>query len=403
VGVDWSFLLGSPNENIRSEAYAASTIMLFFFVLNLLFSLVSAAFISFQKAYIENIFQATIPLANLISLLLVIEFKGNLESFAYYSGIAMLLINVIKAFTFLILSRRWVDKDKQSHGSSLASGEGYREIIVTGFRFFFMSLAVVLWWNTDNILIAKFLTLEQVATYSITFKLFAIAYALMNMLSASLNPILAKEYGLKNWEWINKVYFLAIEYTSFLGGLICIGTILFSHEVIILWTGEIGYAGLETVVGLAVYTYFLSVNNIDAGIINTCNYVKRISWVYMLSSLIKVIVSVALIQVFGLVGVVLGTLIASALFTSWIFPLWIKKYSNDRIKSRALTTYKNFLFLAPFISISILVSLYIPVGTLEKYLISFILLIIYSVCVYKNSSKEAVLYGKTFFKSLRSE
>lgn len=402
AGASWDFLLGGIEVDTKNQAYRACTIMLYFFVFNLAFSLLSSAFIGFQKAYIDNIFLALTPAANLIALLAVVGAKGDLESFAIYSGIAGTLVNLAKLAVFLKLRRNWLSIDDRA-GATQVNAEadnesGYGDIAVTGMRFFLMSLAVVLWWNTDNVVIANALGMEDVTRYSITFKLFAIAYSLMNIVGGALNPIFAKEYALRNWEWINRTYLLATTLLAFIGGGICIGGVLLSNEIITMWAGDSGYAGLVVVTILGVYSYFLSANNIDAGIINTCNYTKGIAWMYLLSSAMKLAISVVLVQYFGLAGVAIGTLAASALFTSWLFPLWIKKYSNGMIKPRASVTYKNFLFLVPFVAASIIVSLNMQPGTVEKYVTSFLILVIYSLAMYVLAPRESIAYGLAILK-----
>lgn len=394
---DWGFLLGKASENVRTQAYDSCTIMLFFFVFNLSFSLLSSALIGFQKAHIDNIFQATIPIANLFALLAVIGLKGDLVSFAIYSGIAGTLVNFIKLFTFLMLSRKWRHQEQPSVIPA-DSIEGYWEIIAIGFRFLLMGVAVLAWWNSDNIVISQYLGMEEVTRYSITFKLFVIAYTLMNIIGSSLSPIFAKEFALGNWEWINKTYLLSTRLAAFVGGGVCIGGILLSNEIITLWTGASGYAGLAVVTTLGIYTYFLSVNNIDAGVINTCNYTKGIAWVYLFSSTVKLFVSVIFVKLIGIVGVAIGTLAASALFTSWLFPFWINKHSNGMIKTRTFETFKNFLYLLPFIVVSVLVSVFIQNGTVEKYIFSIAILIMYCLVYFFIYLKEALSYGKTALK-----
>lgn len=400
VGADWGFLLGKASLGIRDQAYTSCTVMVFFFIFNLIFSLLSAALIGFQKAYIENLFQATVPMVNLAALLIVIHFKGSIVSFALYSGIGTTAINFVKLIVVLVISKKLMfDHVVKVNNSDL--GEGYYDIIITGLRFFLMSIAVLLWWNTDNIVIAKYLGMDDVTRYSITFKLFAIAYSFMNLIGSALSPILAREYSLENWQWINKIYLFATAVLAFIGGLICIGGILFTNEIIVMWTGGSGYAGLTVVTILGIYTYFLSANNIDAGIINTCNYTKGIAWVYLLSSSVKFLISLLLIKVLGLAGVALGTLAASALITSWLFPLWIKRHSKGMINAHPLATFKNFLPLIPFVMVSILVSIYIKTGTIEKYTVGILILVGYFMITYFLTSKENIEYGLKVLKNVK--
>ncbi len=370
------YLFGNIDPNIKTQAFNACTIMLLFAIPNVGLSLISSAFIGFQKAYIDNVFLAIIPIGNLSALLITTNNGGDLVDFAILNGIFSLSVNCFKAFIFLIFYRKWFD-DRIFENNYSTQTTTYREIIITGFRFLIMNIAVMISWNTDNIVISRIMGVRFVTAYAITFKLFSIAYSLMGIINSAINPIFAKEFGMSNWTWMNMTYRKMVDIMSFISGGICIGGILLSKEIITIWAGEDSYAGLATVIILGIYTYFLSINTVDSSIINTCNYTKNISWIYMISSMIKLLVSIVLVKYFGIIGVAIGTLISSIAITSWVFPFWIKKNSNGKLSSQNKYVIKGLIVLAPFIVASILISIYLQFGSLLKILASMIILVIY--------------------------
>lgn len=373
---NWDFIFGNISLNIKVQAYRACSIMLIFAIPNIALSLSSSALIGFQKAYIDNIILAIIPLANMLALLIIISRHDNLIGFAILSGSLTLIVNSMKAIVFLLLYRKWLGNEKFEIDNQ-SKDIKYREIIIIGLRFFIMNIAVMVSWNTDNIVLSRIMGVRFVTAYAITFKLFSIAFSLMGIISAAINPIFAKEFGMNNWTWINETYKKIIDILTFISGGICIGGILLSREIITVWAGKDSYAGLTIVVVLGIYTYFLSINTVDANIINTFNYTKNISWIYILSSTVKLLVSIISVKYLGVVGVAIGTLVSSVFITSWIFPFWIKIKSKGNLHSQNTNIITGMVILIPFIIVSIIVSIYVQFGSLSKILVSMLILVAY--------------------------
>ena len=85
-------------------------------------------------------------------------------------------------------------------------------------------------------------------------------------------PLLGKEYGHNNIDWVSKIYSSFLVLMIFIGGATWIGSITFFRDVITLWTSSSNFAGLFVVIALGGYSYLLSMSVLNFGIVNTLNY-----------------------------------------------------------------------------------------------------------------------------------
>jgi O-antigen/teichoic acid export membrane protein len=392
---NWIMFLGKIPENSKNETFSTCLILGVFFFINLPFSLISSGFQAFQKIYIENVFAIFLTVFNFFNLLLVIFLKGNLVTYAIIYGTGTLLFNIIKASYFYFYIYKKVKKEnKVLNKQDFESYEtSYKNIFNTGIRYFLIVTASMIVVNTDYLVISNFLGVEKVTSYSVTLKFYQLINSLILLTTSSLLPIMAKELGNNNWNWINNVYERMLIIMSFVGGLIWIGGVLFIKDIIFLWTGKIGYAGIITVFFLGGYSYLLSMVNLNAGIMTSFNYLKPIyGW---FEAGLKLGLSILLLRYFDVGGVALGTFLGSLLTGTWLGPLLIVKLSNKRIHYNLSVVVKQFFFIIlPLLFISVLVQLFVTLFVL-RLAIGGLIIIIYCFLSYNNMAQEI----KTLFIS----
>lgn len=366
---EWILLLGKIPPWLETETYKSCFLLGIFFFINLPFSLISSVILGFQKLYVEKIFSLCQAVSNFLSLLLVIHFKGNLVTFAVYTGLSTLLLNIIKFiyyYFFIYLKTKHVNNIRQNIDCENNYETSYKIIFTTGIRFFLMGLGATLVWNTDNFIISHFIGVEEVTPYSIIFRLYYILFNIIFMINNSILPIMGKEAGSNNWEWINKTYNSLLIIVSITGGFTWLIGLLFFKDIILIWVGKKGYAGLLTVLALGAYSYLLSMVNLNSGIMYSFNYLKRMYLLSWLEALINISSSIMLLKHFGLGGVAMGTFLGSLLTCSWILPLLIVKRNGNRIKyNRSFILTHFFLLLLPLVIVGIFVQIYVSVRYLR--------------------------------------
>ena len=84
VTKDWINIIGKIPDNLFGETSYACVVLVIFYLLSLPFSLLSAVYTGFQKAYIENVFSIVLNIVNFLVLLIVILLKGNLITYAFF-------------------------------------------------------------------------------------------------------------------------------------------------------------------------------------------------------------------------------------------------------------------------------------------------------------------------------
>jgi len=236
----------------------------------------------------------------------------------------------------------------------------YSHILSTGIRLFFIGIAAMVVWNSDNFVISHYLGFSGVTPYSITFKLNFIFFNLIFMFNTSVFPIMAKEFGMNNWEWINKTFNTFLISTTVIGGFAWIGGIFFLRDLLEIWTSGKGYAGLLTIWALGGYSYLLSMVNLNAGIITSFNLIKHAAWLGWLEAIIKISFSVLFLKCWGIGGVALGTMVGSLLAPSWILPLWLVRRSGQKLTYNIQFIVTHFIFaLLPMIIIGLLTQYYV--------------------------------------------
>ncbi len=376
----WHRLLGKIPANLEAEAKRTSVLIMAFFFANLPFTLVSSALVGTQRAYLENVFQIGGTVANFLGLVSVILLRLSLPWYAVMNGLFSLALNAAKAvvaFTGKGASLRSAG-DRTSDAPMPASPDaGYRTLLRTSARFFLIWLAATLVWNTDNFVVSNVIGLKEVTPYSITFKFYNLIFTCIFIVNNSLLPLMAKEYGAGNWEWISKYYRSFTVIGSSLGGLALVGGLSFGHDFVLLWTGPKGYAGTGVLVFLGLYSYLLSMVNFNSGIINTFNYTKGTWLIAFAEGGTKIGASILLGRRFGLPGIAAGTMLGSFLAPAWICPIIIYLRSQKRLRFQWKRMILHFIgCVAPCGLLAALINVNIK-STVIRILLGIVLVFIY--------------------------
>ena len=358
---DWIFILGRIPPVLVRQTYLTGFILGVFYLVNLPFSLISAALNGFQKVYIDNVFSAVLAVVNFTALLLTIFTGGGLVRFALFTGGLTLGFNLVKlAVLYFFVLRRAEARSAAAEAGATGSEElSYGSIIRTGFRFLLLGIAAMIVWNTDNFLISRILGVSAVVPYSITFKLFYIMFSSIFIINNSSLSLMGQEYGRQNWEWINKIYSKLLTVTVIIGGLAWLVGLFFLKDVIHLWVGDEGYAGLAVVFFLGAYSYIFGVVNLNSGLINAFNYTKNMPLVGWLEAGLKFGFTLLCLKLWGIAGAAVGTFTGCLLSNTWILPIVLHRRSGGRIKTGQDFVLRHLvLILLPLVCAGLLTQLY---------------------------------------------
>lgn len=253
------------------------------------------------------VFEKTLQIALLIFL----------ESFVLFISVSI-LSSIIKYF-FLrkkFLIKYYVNSREHRIEKRIKSDAG---------QMFFHKLSHIVLYNTDNIIIAKFISLSVVASYSSYIMLVTLIITVVSIFHSVVDPIVgqlvAKMDSTENYE----IWQLLFRVSFWIVGFVSIGFYFFATPFIHVWLGsELTLSNL--VIIIIAFNLFFDIIKWPIEIIKyKYAYFKDI-YNPILEVLVNLSFSLLLVNYFGLVGVVIGTLIVNVMSNLIVKPLIVFSY-----------------------------------------------------------------------------
>jgi O-antigen/teichoic acid export membrane protein len=257
-----------------------------------------------------------------ILLILILLFMGcGLMSLAYsalWRGGAMFLGNV------MYLNWR-MGKEKMEWRFSLNK---IRELIgLMPFTFISQSSGVVA-NNLDAFIVARFLGAELVPILVLTKKGFDICRIIISRPVMAITPALSHLIGEGGFERARDVLIRLI--CMMVWGVFLVGGGLFSlNEAFVrYWVGSNLYAGNEINILLCLSLILTVISSSLSNICMALGAIKSVSVAILVQSLIFIAILTIGVIYFGLIGLVIASILSVAIVGGWYFPLLLKKLIN---------------------------------------------------------------------------
>jgi O-antigen/teichoic acid export membrane protein len=198
---------------------------------------------------------------------------------------------------------------------------------------------------TDNIVISAFIGLGEVGLYSNYLLFYTTARTLFDKayaaVKASMGNLFATESVEKKYRFFQIMNYISVV----LFGTACCGVAVCADELITVWVGTDYVVGsmFALLIGIEIFFHGLRIN---LGQIRNVSGVFRQMWFRpVLGIVINVGVSIGLVQVCGLHGVIIGTIVSDLLTNFLIDPKVIHKYSFQNYKPVSEYYRKNLGYL----------------------------------------------------------
>ncbi len=304
--ISWPAVLGDKTganaHEVTAAAGTAIAIVLASFPLSVTPRIMGAC----HKVTLSNYWNSLGSILSLVAVVLATRLKVGLPGLVVaVSGCALIVgiystVWLYRHFDWLTLDRR----DIQWHTT--------RELLSTGLPFFAVQISGVVLLQTDNLIIAQILGAKSVTPYSITWKLFSYASLLQVIALPSLWPAYADAFARRDFPWIRNIYrynlLIAIGSTT----VFVFVLFFFARSFIAVWAGPAAVPTSGLIVGMGVWTIISSLSWCQSCLLGAAGQVKGQAIYSAVGAVVNVIASIAFGRLFGLAGIVLGTLLAYA-------------------------------------------------------------------------------------------
>jgi len=268
-------------------------------------SLVKAILIGSGRMHLVNAIELVITLVNAALIVILLEAGFGLVGVAIATAATMLLGPLV----MLPLAIRLTPG--LSASPRLFSRARVRELLGFSVYFFIANVAMLVILRIDPVVIKMFLALSAVAVYAVAAKIAEYTYLLNKQFSNALMPLVSQSKGAGDTEIVRRIL---VDGTRFLLAVAVpfIALLFFYADAILIrWMGQEFAEAAPLLRILLLAVLFSSVQLNAANVLGMTGEHRFVAFAMGGSAILNLILSIILIQTFGLTGVALGTLLAT--------------------------------------------------------------------------------------------
>jgi O-antigen/teichoic acid export membrane protein len=273
--------------------------------------------IQFVSRNIYEIFYALQKMAfvELFSLITKVSFLIFIIIIPFIVPDSLLLFGAAKSLTFalvpLIVGLYFFKRKFRQYRPYLkhVRWDYFKDLFSLGYKFFLIKIAMLIIYQTNNILIASFVSLEGVPQYEAAYKYLSIFMMLFSILNKQLWPSNLEAYAKGEIEWMRKSMSTVIKVwigTVFLALLM----VVISPFIYKIWLGENLEIPIVISIVVAISICLTTWVNIFNIVLNGTGKIRLQMYAWLFAAFSNIPASLFYVKVLnlGVMGVVLGTI-----------------------------------------------------------------------------------------------
>lgn len=245
-----------------------------------------------------------------------------------------------KAYPNLYLSYRYFDwKEAKS-------------ILNVSSLWFVGTTSAIIIYSTDNIVIGKFITVEIVTMYYVTYRLSEFLRQRIYSISQTALPGFGQLIGQNDFD---RMQYLYLKSQRFILGItipIVFAVIFFNYDFVRLWVGPELFAGQAITMFFALLLFIMVFYHSSSIVLSSGMQLRPIAWSRGIEAILNLILSILGAKKFGIMGVAGATIVSNLLTSFWYIPYQTIKF----LKLKPITLFREvyvFSFLLLLINIAL--------------------------------------------------
>lgn len=307
--IPWQRILNTAIDNEQLQLVVLLTAIAM--AAKLVLDILSYILLAVQESSISGLIAFVANLLILIGTVLLTQFSHeNLILLAIVTSVSPIIILLVAG---LILYRGRLKAYRPSF--RLADAQYGKGLLSLGYKFFFIQIAVIILFYTDNLIITQLFGPAEVTTYNIAFRYFN---AINTVFAIAITPYWSAftEAQVKNdVPWMVRTY-QYMKWLWFATTLVIVAMILLSTTMYNVWIGDRVSVPFELSAAMGLSVVIACWNNITVSVINGLGKIQLQLYLSVLASIINIPLSIYFGKYLGLgsTGVILAT--CATLFVS---------------------------------------------------------------------------------------
>jgi O-antigen/teichoic acid export membrane protein len=303
--VDWPMLFNINSDVARAEIGPAVALAVGIFLFQLPLSLTAKIYNAHQEGALANVWAAAGNVASLLALIVVTQARVGLVWLIFAISGTVFVVSAANTLWLFAKKKPWLlPKPRFIDRNSV------KRLLSTGGMFFVIQIAVLLIFQTDNIIIARFLGAQEVTPYSIAWRLFSYATLIQAFIFPNLWPAYSEAFARRDNAWIKHAFRTNLAASLLLTIFCILPLVLFGREIISLWVGIEAVPPFSLLLWMGGWSIIYTVMTSVACILNGSGNMRGQMIYGMATAIINIALSIVLVIPFGITGVIAATVIA---------------------------------------------------------------------------------------------
>lgn len=305
--IDWANLINATTA-MASEISSLALVICSFFCLQMVLKIINTILIADQKPAKAAFFDMLGQLVALIIIFVLTKTtKGSLLYLGFGLGIASVVILIICSFyLYTGTYKSYIPSFKYVKFSYT------KEVLNIGYKFFLIQIAVIVIYETNNIIISQVGSPLDVTIFNVAYKYIGIALMIFTIILTPFWSAYTEAYAQKDYVWMKKTV-QNLRYISYFVILVLPFFVLCSDFVYAKWIGTNMIIPIKITVIVGIYVAFMILISLNTQILNGIGKIKIQLFTYTLATIFHIPLALFLGDKFGTLGV-----ISSAIFFYFI-------------------------------------------------------------------------------------
>jgi O-antigen/teichoic acid export membrane protein len=328
--VPWGWIFSLSDSSLHREAAISVFLILAFSISGFVAEIVMKVRTGLQQIPAVSTWEGSAVLASLVMLVLAIRLELPMGWLIAAVVGTPLIVKAAGAVLFVYrrpaFRPRFSDIDRRCSYNLLGSGS----------VFFFIALTQAVAIQSDQVLIANMVGVDEVATYSVIQRLYTLPYILANFVFTAQWPAIAEASTRKNYIWVARTFRHTLIGTVAFAILLTVILLVMNDHILALWVGETIKPDTMLITGMGVYAVLMVIVGSCSTLLVSLDIRKPQIWLNLAMMAVNLPLSVFLISKLGAAGAIIGTSVAFLLCMiipyAFIIPRMLAARSNAGIR-----------------------------------------------------------------------
>ncbi len=303
--IDWMALFNVsssvPRREVSETVAVAATLML----LGLPASLGSKILAGYQQVHLGNAVVAVGTVANLAGLVSGIALRVSMPVLFVMSVGSVTLCNLAALVAILFWFKPWL----RPQFSRLQWPQA-RELLGSGSGFLLIQIAGAVVFSSDNVVVSHYLGAAQVTPYNITWRFVGLAGVLQSLIFPALWPAYAEANARGDYDWMRRAFRFTMQATLALNLAAGVIFVAAGRPLIRWFAGEAATPSTALLAAMALWAIISACMTVESCLLAAVNRTREQGLLSILAAFVNLVLSIALVQRIGAVGVIGGTILS---------------------------------------------------------------------------------------------